>query len=208
MSQTNNDPVGTTSLEAGLSPFNTQSYIINQFLLRTRTATLVQVQSVTNDGGVSAVGYVDVKVLVSRTDSLGNVTDSSMIYNVPYFRLQGGTNAIILDPQVGDIGLACIADRDISSVKASKAAAAPGSGRHHNLADAIYIGGILNGVPSQYIQFGPDGITVLSPSHVTVQAPLVSAIGNLSVSTGATGSFTTPTGNVVTVQDGIVTNIY
>lgn len=32
--------------------------------------------------------------------------------------------------------------------------------------------------------------------------------GNLAVSSGASGTFTTPTGNVVTVQDGIVTNIF
>jgi hypothetical protein len=32
--------------------------------------------------------------------------------------------------------------------------------------------------------------------------------GNLAVATGASGTFTTPTGNTVTVQDGIVTNIY
>lgn len=36
----------------------------------------------------------------------------------------------------------------------------------------------------------------------------LSASGNLSVGTGATGSFTTAAGNIVTVQDGIVTNIY
>lgn len=208
MSQTNTDSVGTTSLEAGLSAFNTQSYIINQFLLRARTATLVQVESVTNDGGVSEVGYVDVKILVQRTDSLGNITDSRIVYNVPYFRLQGGRDAIILDPNVGDIGLACIADRDISAVKASKAEAPPGSGRHHNMADAIYIGGILNGTPTQYIQFAGGGITILSPSNVAIKAPMINLTGNVSVSTGATGTFTTPTGDTVTVQDGIVTNIY
>ncbi|WP_443699239.1 hypothetical protein [Pseudomonas sp.] len=208
MSQTKIDSVGTTSLEAGLSSFNTQAYVINQFLLRARTATLVQVESVTNDGGVSEVGYVDVKVLVQRTDSLGNLTDSRTVYNVPYFRLQGGTNAIILDPQVGDIGLACIADRDISSVKASKAEAPPGSGRHHNMADAIYIGGILNGAPTQYVQFTGGGINVVSPSNITLKAPLISAVGNVSISTGATGTFTTPMGDTVTVQDGIVTNIF
>lgn len=32
--------------------------------------------------------------------------------------------------------------------------------------------------------------------------------GNASVSGGATGSFTTPTGDTVTVQDGIITNIF
>lgn len=181
MSQNNSDPVGTTSLEADLSPYNAQSYIINQFLLRTRTATLVQVESVTNDGGVSEVGYVDVRVLIQRMDSFGNINDARTVYNVPYLRLQGGSSAIILDPQVGDIGLACISDRDISSVKASKAPAAPGSGRHHNLADAIYIGGILNGVPTQYVQFDTEGIVLVSPTKVTIQAPTIAMVGAVTV---------------------------
>ncbi|MRW88874.1 hypothetical protein GJ699_02630 [Duganella sp. FT80W] len=35
-----------------------------------------------------------------------------------------------------------------------------------------------------------------------------SVSGNMSVGSGATGSFTTPMGDTVTVQDGIVTNIF
>lgn len=45
-------------------------------------------------------------------------------------------------------------------------------------------------------------------SHVGVEAPKIDLVGNVSVSTGATGTFTTPTGNTVTVVDGIITNIY
>ena len=36
----------------------------------------------------------------------------------------------------------------------------------------------------------------------------LSTKGNVSVGTGATGSFTTPTGQVVTVVNGIVSNIF
>jgi len=48
----------------------------------------------------------------------------------------------------------------------------------------------------------------LSPSGIILTAPLVRVTENLEVGNGATGSFTTPTGQVVTVQDGIITNIY
>jgi phage baseplate assembly protein gpV len=95
------------------------------------------------------------------------------IYSVPYFRLQGGANAVILDPQVGDIGIAVFAESDISSVKAAKAQANPGSARKFDMADGLYLGGFLNGTPSQYVQFSASGITLLSPSAVTIQAPTV-----------------------------------
>jgi phage baseplate assembly protein gpV len=52
------------------------------------------------------------------------------------------------------------------------------------------------------------GITALSPSNITLTAPVISLVGNVSVSTGSTGSYTTPTGETVYVQDGITTNIY
>jgi hypothetical protein len=45
-------------------------------------------------------------------------------------------------------------------------------------------------------------------SQVTVASPSIVLGGNVSCANGATGSFTTPTGNTVMVQDGIITNIY
>jgi phage baseplate assembly protein gpV len=44
--------------------------------------------------------------------------------------------------------------------------------------------------------------------NLYVDGPSVSTTGNVVAGTGASGSFTTPTGNIVTVQDGIITNIY
>lgn len=91
-------------LEAGSSDFNAISFLVRQVLSVTRTTTLVQVVECTNDGGLSPVGYVDVKVLVHRLDGAGNTVDAGVIHNVPYMRVQGGANAVIIDPQVGDIG--------------------------------------------------------------------------------------------------------
>lgn len=172
---------GVVNLFASASDFDTHSFVIRQALAKVRTTTIVQVVSCTNDGGLSAVGFVDVKVLVGRMDGDGNVIDAGTISDVPYFRLQGGANAVIMDPQPGDIGLACISDRDISSVKASRSAAAPGSVRRHDMADALYIGGILNGAPTQYIQFGADGVKVYSPTMVRIEAPDVDVRGAVTV---------------------------
>lgn len=111
-----------------------------------------------------------------------NFNEPRPICKAPYFRLQSGANAVILDPQVGDIGLACVADRDISSVKVSKQSAPAASKRHHDMADALYIGGVLNGAPTQYVQFNAEGITLFSPTKVTIQAPAIAMVGAVSVS--------------------------
>ena len=47
-----------------------------------------------------------------------------------------------------------------------------------------------------------------APAGVEFESPVVSTSANLVVGTGATGSFTTPTGQIVTVRDGIIVNIF
>ncbi|MDR6234028.1 Gp138 family membrane-puncturing spike protein [Pseudomonas oryzihabitans] len=184
MSSPVNDRVPVMDVEARFGPQAVQLAMIREALDDVRTTTLVQVVSVTNDGGLEPVGLVDVQILVKRVDGAAQVMDAGIVYNVPYMRLQGGANAIILDPQVGDIGIALMADRDISSVKATKAAEAPGSNRKHDMADALYLGGVLNGVPQQYVRFTAGGIEVVSPTKVTVKAPDVALIGNVAASGG------------------------
>ena len=132
--------------------------------------------------GVDPVGFVDVRPLIGQKSGDGTITPHGVIPNVPYFRLQGGPNAVIIDPQVGDIGIACFASRDLTSVKNARAAAAPGSERMHDMSDAMYVGGILNGTPTQYILFNGSGITVLSPVAVNVQAPQVNVTASVSAS--------------------------
>ena len=155
--------------------YNNLRFMIQQMLANVQTASIVQIVSCSNDGGVSPVGTVDVKILVNQIDGQGHPTPHVEMYGLPYLRVQGGTNAVIMDPQAGDIGIAVFASRDITNVKSTKAQANPGSFRTHNFADGMYLGGLLNGVPSQYVQFSTSGISVVSPSEVTVKAPIVNA---------------------------------
>lgn len=51
-------------------------------------------------------------------------------------------------------------------------------------------------------------ISIIAPGGLTATTPKFSVSGNISAGTGVTGSFSTPTGQTVTVQNGIVTNIF
>lgn len=152
------------------SDVNSTTFLVQQMLARVNTVTLVTVVGVTNAGGISPVGSVDVVPLVNQIDGAGNVVPHGTIFGLPYFRIQGGANAIILDPQVGDIGIAGFASRDISAVKASRAPAPPGSFRRFNYADGLYFGGTLNGTPTQYVAFTPDGVDIVSPGTINIAA--------------------------------------
>ncbi len=173
-SQTNTEGYyGQKSSESASTEFDALSFLVNQILAGRNSATLVQIKSVTNSGGLSPVGFVDVRPMVNQLDGNNNSVPHEIVHNIPYCRLQGGTDAIILDPKVGDIGVAVFADRDISAVKASKALANPGSLRRADMSDGMYFGGMLNAVPVQYIQFTASGINLVSPSKITLTAPQV-----------------------------------
>lgn len=153
--QTPNDAAGQ---------FNAIQFIARQLLNKCSVAALVEVKACTNSGGVAAVGFVDVQPLVNQTDGYGNAIEHGTIYKLPYFRLQGGENAVIIDPQVGDIGIAVFSDVDISKVKETKKRANPGSRRRFDMADGMYFGGMLNGIPSVYVRVTSAGIDIHGPA--------------------------------------------
>jgi hypothetical protein len=122
--------------------------------------------------------------LVNQVDGAGNPTEHVTVYGLPYVRIQGGTNAVIIDPKVGDIGVAVFASRDISTVKNAKKQSNPGSYRRFNMADGLYIGGVLNGSPTNYVQFDNSGnINIVSIGKLTFSATnaTLDANGNLHV---------------------------
>ena len=146
-------------------------FVIDAALSGLRVAMPVKVMSVINNGGVSAIGTVSILPLVNAKDGGGNAVPHGTIYNVPYMRIQGGTNAVILDPQVGDIGLAVVCDRDISAVQNTQAQAPAGSSRKHDMSDFIYVMTVISAkVPTQYVQFNSSGITVTSPNTIIINA--------------------------------------
>lgn len=175
--------------------------MVQQAIGKLQTATLVKIEKCTSPGDLSPVGFVDVTPLVNQLDAAGNPTPHVTIFNVPYFRLQGGKNAVIIDPEPGDIGVAVFASRDITKVKATKAAANPGSFRQYSFADGLYLGGMLNAVPEQYAQFNADGIRVHSPVKIKLDAPDIQLVADtveiqcqtFTMDASASATITTPT---------------
>lgn len=160
------------------------SFIIESLIGRIQTVTLVRVMAV-KSGGLAPVGVVDVQPMVAQLDGAGNAIAHGTIHNIPYFRLQGGSNAVIIDPKVGDIGMCGFCSRDISSVKNNKTPSAPQSRRRFDWSDGLYFGGFLNGTPEQYMMFTADGIKLFSPNQIEITAPNIKMNG----STTQNGSF-------------------
>ena len=136
------------------SDYNELQFVIRQRLADIQTALPVEIVAVKD-------GFVDVKPIVQQLSADGSVIDHGVIYNIPYFRLQGGVNGIIIDPAVGDIGLCVFCSRDISGVKNARKNAPPSSRRMHSFSDGVYIGGILNDAPTRKIVFDDSGIDVI-----------------------------------------------
>lgn len=161
---------GTASRMSDKTAFEQYSFLTLQAMLKMETSTPVRVLSV-QASGVVPVGTVTVQVLVDQLTGDNQTRPGVEIPNVPYFRLQGGANAVIIDPKPGDIGMCSFASRDISSVKSARQSAPPGSLRHHDFSDGMYFGGFLNAAPTQYIHFTESGIVIHSPYATTIEAP-------------------------------------
>ena len=163
---------GARASDVGMLQFMVQSALAG-----VRTAIPVKVISVTNTGGLEPIGTLSVQPLVSAVDGGGVVWEHTQIYNCPYMRIQGGANAVILDPAPGDIGLGIVCDRDITAVQQSLQPSAPGSNRKHDLSDMVYLMTIIsNTTPTQYVQFNASGVTVTTPQNFNLNVG-----GNISM---------------------------
>lgn len=185
-----------------------QEFIIGRMLGRVHTTQLVRVTAVRPTAG--KVGFVDVLPLVLETDTARKVIEQSPIYNVPFMRYQGGPSAVVLDPAVGDIGLVNFAERDITSVKATTQQGPAATDRRHDIADALYIGGVLNPEPTQYVRFQPEagGIDIHSPASINITAGediTIDAGGAISVQSGTSTAL--QAGTTVDVQSGTTTTL-
>jgi len=175
----------------GIEGYNEQLALITSILNKATFMTLVQVVGVDlpDAGTNNYTGTVDVKPLVHQVDGKQNPIVHGVIYGMGYIRIQGGLNAIIIDPQIGDIGLAVFANNDISGVKASKAPSTPGSARRNDWADGIYIGGLLNAIPLRFIRISDiNGIEIISTNNVTITAPQTTINGAVQVNGTLTAS--------------------
>jgi hypothetical protein len=174
--------VGQSNPFTDASEYNTLDFIIARAMDEFQTVSIVKVQAV--DTGVKTV---DVLVLVNIVTGSGTSIPHGTISGRPYYRLQGGPSAIIIDPTVGDIGVMVFGSRDLTAVIATRAAANPGSYRRFSWSDGLYFGGVLNGAPTQYIQFlpGAAGISIVSPainvSGATTLHATLHVVGNVQM---------------------------
>ncbi|MDS7935676.1 Gp138 family membrane-puncturing spike protein [Acinetobacter sp. V91_7] len=153
--------------------------IIMNLVGKIQTVTLVKVISVQipEDG---MMGTVSVQPMVAQVSGAKTIIEHGEISNIPYFRLQGGKNAIVLDPEKDDIGMCGFCSRDISAIKRTKQPAAPNTKRQFDWSDGLYMGGYLNGKPEQYIQFLADAIKIHSPYKIILDSPEVEVTGGLT----------------------------
>lgn len=193
---------GQAGLASGTSDTNATHFAMRQALGQVRTNVPVKVVAV-HGGGVGAPPTVDVQPLIAQVDGKGNKTDHGIIHGIPCSRVQGGGNAIINDPKVGDVGMMAVSDRDMSALKSNQGAASnPGSFRTHDLADGVYQGPILNPAkPDQYVQFTETGVKVVTKGGASFEmdGTTMTINANLIVN----GSVTTTGGGEMTSSGSI-----
>ena len=207
-------------LNTAASEYNALSFMIEQAIKgMVNTAIPVRVDSCTKPGPNGAAGYVSATPLVQQRGADGNSLMPVSLPQLPFFRFCGGTAAVVLDPQPGDVGLAVFSQQDASNLEAGKTdPVQAGSFRCFDMSDGIYIGGILGKTPTVYVELEQDkGVTVKTPSNevtvdkddgnvtvkaqtkITLEAPTIELKGSLQMGNTAgsgTGDTMKITGNL------------
>jgi hypothetical protein len=168
---------GVANYNAGTSPFNSLSFIVQQ-AIRQQVNTCIICKVVARDGA-----YVDVLPLVTGVSGKGEAVQPTTLYKLPYMRYHAGVAAVILDPVPGDIGLAVFASKDCSNVKAGTTEPQqPASFRGNSQANGFYIGGFLNQAPSVFVELTQGGaVNITAPGGVNINGS-VTASGDVVAS--------------------------
>jgi hypothetical protein len=145
--------------------------------------------------------------------------------------LGGGGFHVSFPLKAGDLGWILASDRDISLFKQSLLSSAPNTGRLHSFEDGWFIPDVFrkytinpDNVESDQmviqsvdgetcVAIGPKSINITAPNGMFINAESsiqgsLDVSGNVTVGNGASGTFTSLDGLTITVQDGIVTNIF
>lgn len=164
------------SPEVFINEYSGLVFLIESIVNKVNTMEIVKVVEVD-----SANNKLTVIPVVKKASVENEAVPESNIYGVKYFGWQFGENAIKAVPEVGDIGVLVVSKRDISSINSGIVA----TNRKFCLADGIYIGGLcgFNKTPTQFIEFNSNGISVTTPTTLSVSAKDVDiqATGNVTV---------------------------
>jgi hypothetical protein len=166
-----------------------------------KTAYPCEVLAVTTrtENGRVAV-YVDIAPQIHQLSHDDKPIEHATIYNVPALELAGGKCAIILKPQVGDVGVALICHADISGFKNSSGRKSPPvSNRHNSYSDSIYLGCLYRKEASTFMVVEDDKITITG-KIVNINADTVKVSKNIEI-----GGSMTVAKNISSM--GMVTNM-
>lgn len=139
----------------------------------------------------------DVRLMIQRVFQ-GKATEYPLLPAVPVFTLTGGVGRVSCPIAPGDPCIVLFNDRDLDSWWLSGQALPPNSARSHDFSDGLALVGVR---PKS------QALSSYDTSSIEIAHPSIKLTGNVTVSTGATGSFSTADGQVVTVVSGIITNI-
>ena len=191
-------------LNSGASEYNAISFLVEQAIKgMVNTAIPVRVDSCTKPGVGGAAGYVSATPLVMQRGADGKSLAPVSMPQLPYYRVQAGTAAVVLDPQPGDIGLAVFSQQDASNVKeGTSEPVQAGSFRCFDMSDGFYCCSVLgSGAPETYVHLDPEKgeVTVKAPTKITLDAPTIELKGSLQMGNAAgsgTGDTMKITGNL------------
>jgi len=182
-----NQPVLNARPEQTVAGAAQDMYIINNLIANIHTMMPVKILSVTvPPDSLAPIGRCEVLPLVQQIDGSNNVYPMGKIINVPYLRVQGGSNAIVIDPQVGDVGLCGFCERDISIVKRTGELSAPDTRRKYDINSAVYMFTMMSGAPTQYIHFKSSGIDIKTTGDLNINGLIIKADGTLVTKDGDT----------------------
>ncbi len=167
---------------------NVMDFMIRQRIEQMNIMKLVKVMAVhPGTGSPPSIGTVDVLLLVNQIDGAGFATQQGTVNGISYWRFQFGPWAIVADPAIGDYGYVICADRDSSNVVKNPGQANPASMRRYDIADGIYVGGLINAVPAATIWLKTDGTCAFADKPGNV---LQSSASGIAVTTAPGGDFT------------------
>lgn len=159
------------------SDYNSLSFAIWQQLAQVNTLELAVVMAVNADM------TVDVKPLLNALTPDNEAIEPTIVYNIPYLRIQAGQNALKITPQVGDIGLAGYCQRDISGVVLNKGQANPQSNRKFSNSDGVYICSVasLAQNPVRFMEINDSQISINGDVPLVVNASAMTVNADLTV---------------------------
>jgi hypothetical protein len=192
--KTDNTVKGNLNQYAGSSLTNALDAVIeNALASKVMTAAVVKVGSVAPGGPDGPAGYVDCTPMVNDTDAFGEGVPAPDLSHVPFFRLQCGKAAIVIDPEPGDLGLVVFTKADSSNVQpGADKPVQPASHRTFNEANGFFFGGFSNPAPETYLEVNKKGegnikakgnISIETEKSLTIKAASVSVTGDIT--TGA-----------------------